>query len=88
MSAGLPVTGAGIALGRRSLAVIQQVYRLVPGSYEWLHEYRGPHPHPEHEAFAGREFNGDYILEDGINWFPGDHAGCVCGAVPKFVEAS
>ena len=83
---GIPTTGSGIALGIRSLSAIQQQYSLVPGSYTWLHEYRGKDPHPQHSDFAGREFNGDYILEDGINWYPGDHAGCVCGAVPNFVE--
>lgn len=87
-AAGIPVTGSGIALGRRSFDVIQATYQLVPGSYTWLHEYRGAHPHPEHRSFAGREFNGDWILEDGINWFPGDHAGCVCAAVPSFREVT
>jgi hypothetical protein len=85
-AAGVPITGSGIALGARSFVAIQTQYALVPGSYTWLHEYRGPHPHPEHADLDGRSFNGDYILEDGINWFPGDHAGCACGAVPNFVE--
>jgi hypothetical protein len=85
-AAGIPVAGNGIALGRRSFDAIQATYSLVPGSYTWLHEYRGKDPHPEHLSFAGRSFNGDYILEDGINWFPGDHAGCACAAFPEFVE--
>lgn len=86
-AAGLPVAGQGIALGRRSFTVIQDVYQLVPGSYTWLHEYRGKHPLPEHERLAGRSFNGEYILEDGRNWYPGDHAGCQCAAVPEFRSA-
>lgn len=88
MSAGFPIAGKGIGLGKRSFDVIATTYQLVPGSYTWLHEYRGKNPHPEHSSFDGREFNGDYILEGGINWHPGDHAGCACGAVPRFVEVS
>lgn len=87
-AAGLPITGSGIALGARSLGVIAQDYNLVPGSWTWLHEYRGNDPHPTHEDFDGRSFNGDWILEDGINWFPGDHGGCLCGSVPEFRKAS
>lgn len=87
-AAGVAVAGNGIALGKRSIAYIGDVYELVPGSYVWLHEYGGKHPHPEHESFNGRVFNGDFILEDGINYFPGDHAGCACVAVIEFVEAS
>lgn len=87
-AAGVKVTGVGIALGQRALAQITQVYNLVPGKWTWLHEYRGPNPHPEHQRFNGRSFNGDFILAEGINWYPGDHAGCMCGSVPEFVEAS
>lgn len=88
MAAGISVTGSGIALGRRSLDVIATTYQIVPGAYTWLHEYRGPHPMPEHADLAGRSFNGDYILEGGVNWFPGDHAGCQCAAVPEWREVS
>lgn len=83
---GIQVSGMGIGLGARAYAAIQQQYALVPGQYRWLHEYRGAHPHPQHQRLAGRTFNGEYILEGGINWFPGDHAGCVCVGVPDFVE--
>jgi hypothetical protein len=86
VATGIPAVGGGIALGPRSIAVVQTQYSLVPGAYTWLHEYRGPAPLPEHERLAGRSFNGDYVLEDGINWFPGDHAGCQCAALPEWKE--
>lgn len=88
MATGLSVAGNGIALGVRSFAAIQTQYSLVPSTYTWLHEYRGPNPMPEHEAFDGQEFNGDYILQDGRNWYPGDHAGCSCESVPAFREVT
>lgn len=80
---GIATTALGIALGRNAVEAILNTYAAVPGGYTWFHQ-AGKDPHPQHVALAGRSFNGQYVLEDGINWFPGDHAGCRCIAVPEF----
>lgn len=80
----LRITGTGIALGKTTLDFVRDQYRLVPGEWQWLHRYEGPNPHPEHLRLAGATFNGEYLLSDGVNWFPGDHAGCGCASAPRF----
>lgn len=85
-AAGVRVTGLGIALGYRAVDSIRAVYHLVPNQWRWMHQYSGPSPHPEHQMLDGRTFNGDYILDGGVNWFPGDHAGCQCLSIPDFVR--
>lgn len=84
VAAPVKVTGVGIALGKRSFDFILTEYQLVPGAYTWVHAYEGPNPHPEHRHLNGRAFNGDYLLDNGINWYPGDHNGCKCFGVPEF----
>lgn len=79
-------TDTGIALGPRSLAAIQSQFNVVPGEYIWLHQTRGPNEHPTHRELDGETFNGRFILQDGVNWFPGDHDGCRCVAMPDFVK--
>jgi hypothetical protein len=80
---GIATTALGIALGRNAVEAILNTYAAVPGGYTWFHQAGGDN-HPQHLALNGRSFNGQYVLEDGINWFPGDHAGCRCIAVPEF----
>lgn len=87
-AAGTPVTGLGIALGKRAIDMITATYQVVLDQYRWWHLYSGKSPHPEHAELNGTLFNGQYLLRDGINWFPGDHAGCACVAVPEFREVA
>lgn len=79
-------TDTGIALGPRSLAAIQTQFNVTPGVYVWLHQTRGSNEHPTHRELDGERFNGRFILQDGVNWFPGDHDGCRCIAMPEFVR--
>lgn len=90
-----PVTSAtgfsapvpGIALGARSLSAIARQYGVRPGRWLWHHAYTGPSPHLKHQSFEGREIPpGGTVLEDGINFFPGDHHGCRCLRVPELVR--
>lgn len=82
-AAGIATTALGIALGRNAVEAVLNTYAAVPGGYTWFHQASATQ-HPQHVALGGRSFNGSYILEDGINWYPGDHAGCRCIAVPEF----
>lgn len=77
--------GVGIALGETAINFVRDNYQAVVGAYTWVH-VDGKDPHPVHVELDGRTFNGEYLLEEGINWFPGDHAGCECVALPKFVR--
>ena len=82
-AAGIATTALGIALGRNAVEAVLNTYAAVPGGYTWYHQASSTQ-HPQHVALDGRSFNGQYVLEDGINWYPGDHAGCRCIAVPEF----
>lgn len=86
-ASGYPSPIPGIALGSRALSAIAAQYDVVPGRWLWHHAYTGPNPHHKHVALRGREIPAaGFILEDGVNWFPGDHHGCRCVRVPELVR--
>lgn len=86
---GYPSPIAGIALGARALSAIAAQYDVMPGRWLWHHAYTGPNPHRKHVELRGREIpDRGFILEDGVNWFPGDHHGCRCVRVPELVRKS
>lgn len=88
-AAGFQVNQAAIALGIRALEAIRGDYDLVADTWTWHHAYTGPHPHPVHRELEGREFRpGTSILVNGVNYFPQDHAGCLCAAYPVFTRRS
>lgn len=82
-AAGIATVALGIALGRNAVEAVLNTYAAVPGGYTWFHQASSTQ-HPKHVALDGRAFNGSYLLDDGVNWYPGDHAGCRCIAVPQF----
>lgn len=88
-AAGLQVNQAAIALGIRALEAIRGDYDLVADSWTWHHAYTGPNPHPVHRELDGAAFRpGTSILVNGVNYFPQDHAGCLCSAYPVFTRRS
>jgi hypothetical protein len=86
VTASAQVVSSGIGLGRRSLRAIREQYEIIPGQYVWLHQTSGSNSHPDHLELDGERFDGRWILRDGINWYPGDHDGCRCIALPDFRE--
>lgn len=73
--------GRGIALGQLVRAEFER-RGIVITDWRWKHRTRGANAHPEHQGLNGTEFDGGSVYRDGIIWFPGDHQGCRCEAVP------
>lgn len=82
-SSGVQTTPRGIALGIRALEILNEDYGLISDEWIWHHAYSGSEPHPMHVSLEGKSIRpGGTILENGVNWYPGDHAGCQCLVVP------
>lgn len=78
---------AGIALGVAALQFIRDVFALEPAEYRWQHNSIAD-PHPVHEELNGRTYDGTVIPTASYTAYIGDHAGCVCSAIPEWREAS
>ena len=76
----------GIASSPRVQQALKRDLDIDVGGYIWDHLYQGENPHPQHQSFDGREFDGESITEDGVIWSPGDHTGCACEATPQLVH--
>ena len=89
-AAGLPSPlGLGISLGAKALLHVAQNFGLVARAFEWVYgSDPRARPHPEHQALDGQVFDGEAIIENGIRWYPGDHAGCLCGVSPRWEEVA
>lgn len=78
-------SGIGVALGQKALRYIRGRFGREAKQYIWRHRYRGDDPHPQHQTFEGMVFDGKILdVGDGIDWYPGDHLGCMCGAEPDW----
>lgn len=74
--------GFGLALG---VYVLSRLRARGIAADEWVWLHRAPRvPHPQHLALDRKRFDGSAIVVDGVLWYPGDHAGCQCGAAPVF----
>lgn len=88
-----PGAAGGVATGPRSLGTL---IRLGLATVGWEWRAGAPsHPFPPHQALQGTRFTSwdDPALVSagwpGLgHYFPGDHRGCQCDAVPVVVEAS
>lgn len=78
---------AGIALGVAALAFIRDVFGLEPAEYRWQHNSIRD-PHPVHDELNGRIYNGTTIPTASYQAYIGDHAGCLCSAVPEWRDAT
>jgi hypothetical protein len=78
---------AGIALGVAALSYIRDFFALEPAEYRWQHNSIAD-PHPVHEELNGRTYDGTAIPTATYTAYIGDHAGCVCSAIPEWREAS
>jgi len=78
---------AGIALGVLALDWIWVIFGLRPGRYRWQHNSIR-NPHPVHEELDGEIYNGGTVPTTTYRAFIGDHAGCVCAAIPQWQSAS
>ena len=81
--------GLGIALGGKALLWVARETGLLARSFRWVYgSDPRSNPHPVHESLDGQEFDGEALIEDGIRWFPGDHAGCLCSVEPIWEEVA
>lgn len=78
---------AGIALGLAALTWILQIFGLRPGRYRWQHNSIRD-PHPVHEDLDGRIYSGGTVPTTSYRAYIGDHAGCVCAAIPQWIAAN
>lgn len=78
---------AGIALGVAALVYIRDTFGLEPAEYRWQHNSIR-NPHPVHDELNGRIYNGTTIPTASYTAYIGDHAGCLCAAVPEWREAT
>ena len=78
---------AGIALGVAALQYILDVFGLEPAEYRWQHNSIRD-PHPVHDELNGRIYNGTTIPTATYTAYIGDHAGCLCSAVPEWRDAT
>lgn len=78
---------AGIALGVAALLYIRDAFGLEPAEYRWQHNSISD-PHPVHDELNGRIYNGTTIPTATYTAYIGDHAGCLCSAVPEWRDAT
>ena len=86
---------AGFARGRDALQQIRTQTGRTARQWRWSYGDRGEreHPHPGHVRLDGTFMTGDGTAttldpRTGQRWtaYPGDHKGCLCDAVPVFVD--
>lgn len=77
---------AGIALGLFALDWILKFFGLRPGRYRWQHNSIKD-PHPVHEDLDGKIYSGGTVPTISYRAYIGDHAGCVCSAIPQWRRA-
>jgi hypothetical protein len=87
-AASINLSLSGLALGGRAMGVILDVFELVADRYEWDHVGGSGHDHPEHKDLNGEIIDQEYVLRNGVNWFPGDHDGCRCQLRPVLRKVS
>lgn len=78
---------AGIALGVAALRYIRDAFQIEPAEYRWQHNSIAD-PHPVHDELNGRVYDGTAIPTATYTAYIGDHAGCVCSAVPEWRDAT